>query len=162
MQTRSQMGLSTPATQTEQHTARVSQTSMQLSRQSAGPTLAKIRKLQTHCPTRSVLHTKIHQSPLTRWGLQYLHSNGSLCIRYFPGDTVHRLVKQYHQVSHLQQSESRHPWKTPAVVLHFSSQSVTKTRRGQPSPLLTVTQPKSSQLHCTFNLILYPCLSRPC
>lgn len=98
MQVRSQAGLSTPATHTEQHNAGALQTAMQLSGWSAGPTLTKIRKLQTHRPTCSGPGEAKH-----------LRNNGSLCRRCFPGGTVHRLAEQCHQVSRLQQSESQRP-----------------------------------------------------
>lgn len=101
-----------------------------------GPHLPIQESRKPYPLTYSELHTKNHQThSLGR--PKYLHSNGSLYIHYFPGDIVHHWVKQYHQVSHLQQSETQHPWKTPAVVLHSSSQSATLKERGQLQTLPT-------------------------
>lgn len=87
----------------------------------------------------SGLHTKITKTH-SRGRSRYLHSNGSLYTHYFPGDTGHHWVKQYHRVSHRQQSETQHPWKTPAVVLHSSSQSATVKEKGYSASMLSGLQ----------------------
>lgn len=142
MWVRSQIELSIPATQTDRAAHCHSFTSsnaallatiratLNQNKKSANPALPH---------AHSGLHTKITKTH-SRGRSRYVHSNGSLYTHYFPGDTGHHWVKQYHQVSHLQQSETQHPWKTPAVVLHSSSQSATVKEKGYSASMLSGLQ----------------------